>query len=307
MHRAMTATRNPRSRRVAAVALLLATVLTVVGPGGTRADAARSPRAGTSCSSRQIGHQVVVGTDRIRCERSGRAVRWSIVPRPRIMLFGDSLAQEAADYFGFFGGLGGADVRMAVHGGTAICDWFDEMVHAVHDFRPDAVVLAFTGNALTPCMQDAAGVALSGPALVEKYAHDVVAATWVLSHTARSITWIGAPAGPAPNATTDGLNALYASTPAWWSHVRYVDGGALISPSGAYATSLPCLFFEPCTGPVIDGVPHNTVRAPDGVHLCPTTVESVDGVIPVCTTYSSGALRYALTMLHPAQVSVGLG
>lgn len=298
--------RIPCSRRVAAILVVLVTVLAVVGPGGSPAGAAPPPRAGVSCAARQIGHQVVVGTDRMRCERSGRSVRWSLVPRPRIMLFGDSLAQEAADYFGFFGGLGGADVRMAVHGGTAICDWFDEMVRAVHDFRPDAVVLAFTGNALTPCMQDATGVALSGPAIVEKYAHDVVAATWVLSHTARSVTWVGAPVGPTPSPTTDALNAIYASTPAWWSHARYVDGGAFISPNGAYATTLPCLFFEPCTGPVIDGVPHNTVRAPDGVHLCPTTVEAVEGVVSACTTYSSGALRYALTMLHSAKSDVGL-
>jgi hypothetical protein len=309
MHRAMSATRNLCSRRAAAVAVVLATVLTVVGTGGTvgtRAEAAPPPRAGAACSGRQVGHQIVVGRDRVRCERDGRSIRWSLVPRPRIMLFGDSLAQESADYFGFFGGMGGADVQMAVHGGTAICDWFDEMVRAVHDFRPDAVVLAFTGNALTACMHDEAGVPLAGQALVDKYTHDVVAATWILSHSARSITWVGAPVGPTPNATTNALNALYASTPAWWSHVRYVDGGAYIAPNGVHATTLPCLFFEPCTGPVVDGVAHNTVRAPDGLHLCPTSADAVDGVVDACATYSSGALRYALTMLHPAKSDVGL-
>ena len=210
----MPTSHDPWTRRVAAMAVVLATVLAVVGPGGARADAAPLPRIGATCSTRQVGHQYVVGSDRVRCERDGRSTRWSLVPRPRIMLFGDSLAQESADYFGFFGGIGGADMRVAVHGGTAICDWFDEMVHAVHDFRPDAVVLAFTGNALD-AVHARRERAWRWPvqALVDKYTHDVVAATWILSHTTRSITWVGAPVGPTPNATTDALNALYQSHP----------------------------------------------------------------------------------------------
>jgi hypothetical protein len=63
--------------------------------------------------------------------------------------------------------------------------------------------------------------------------------------------------------------------------------------------TLPCLAVEPCIGPVIDGVPSNDVRAPDGAHFCPVESGDQNGVINGCPIYSSGAFRYANAMVEP--------
>src|SRR5438270_13427366 len=83
------------------------------------------------------------------------AVRASAPPKataqPKVVLFGDSLAWEAQDYFRFFAGTHGLDARTYVAGGTAVCDFFPEM-QAEAATHPDVVVVAFSGNSITPCM-----------------------------------------------------------------------------------------------------------------------------------------------------------
>ena len=76
--------------------------------------------------------------------------------------------------------------------------------------------------------------------------------------------------------------------------MTYVDAGASVEgPGGVYTQTLPCFIGEPCTGPVVEGVPSNVVRSADGVHFCP--VAEVDDRCPV---YSSGAFRFAGAMVH---------
>ena len=90
-----------------------------------------------------------------------------------------------------------------------------------------------------------------------------------------------------------------------WS-VREFGTATRPGPGGIWTASQPCLFFEPCLGPVVDGVPHNIVRSPDTVHFCPTATAAVDGVVPGCGAFSSGALRYALAMLSAPMAELGL-
>jgi hypothetical protein len=69
-------------------------------------------------------------------------------------------------------------------------------------------------------------------------------------------------------------------------------------PGDTYVETLPCLEVEACLGPVVGGVPSNTVRSPDGVHFCPATTGNEKGVIGGCPIYSSGAFRYAHSMVE---------
>jgi hypothetical protein len=50
---------------------------------------------------------------------------------------------------------------------------------------------------------------------------------------------------------------------------------------------------------VLGGVRSNVVRAPDGVHFCPTGKPSVGGRTIPCDSYSSGAWRYGAAILKP--------
>src|SRR5438132_1529333 len=104
-----------------------------------------------------------------------------VVGRPaRVALYGDSLASEAVKPFIDAVTVNGrAEVRTGVFGGTAICDWFDQMRQDAA-WQPDAVVVEFSGNALTACM---ANGRTSGTAWLQRYYTDAAAVLSIFPST----------------------------------------------------------------------------------------------------------------------------
>jgi hypothetical protein len=102
---------------------------------------------------------------------------------------------------------------------------------------------------------------------------------------------VGAPQTRAPD---DRIVDISRELAAGSSNVEYIDGGTLISPDRTYADTQQCLAGEQCTGPVVDGVQHDVVRDPDGVHFCPVLHQPGQA----CPVYSSGAYRYARTIFE---------
>lgn len=162
-------------------------------------------------------------------------------------------------------------------------------------WQPTAVVLVFSGGNFTPCM---AGDPNGSPQFYAKYQADVQAAIDIFRPHGTEVFLIGTPydAWTNANQTIANLNQLYASIAAANAGVTYVDAGQAVMANGAFTTTLPCLSGEPCTGP--SGT--NVVRAPDGVHFCPTGITTQEGYFAVCNVYSSGAFRFATAMLGPA-------
>lgn len=215
----------------------------------------------------------------------------------RVAVYGDSLAMQAEPYFKLL--MAAADQSSATYyssfGGTAICDWLPRMRRLAATAHFEAVVLEFSGNALTPCM---AGIVDYTPAYYARYKTDTMAAIAIWVSTGARVFLVGAPVTRAQQASVHdwgALDAQYAQIAAADpGHVTYVDAGAAVEgPGGVYTRTLPCFIGEPCTGPVVKGVPSNVVRAPDGVHFCP--VAEVD---ESCRVYSSGAFRFADAMVH---------
>jgi hypothetical protein len=168
-------------------------------------------------------------------------------------------------------------------------------VEASH--HPVAVELQFSGNALTPCMEGFA----AGQAYFDKYRSDTEAAIKIFVPAGAHVYLIGAPITKSQQSDPnwDRLNRQYADIAASDPlHVTYVDAGAAVEgPDHTYTQTLPCLPIEPCTGPVVDGLPSNIVRSPDGSHFCPVKSANQEGEIASCRTYSSGAFRYAFAMV----------
>ena len=226
-----------------------------------------------------------------------------------VALFGDSLAAQAAPYLTFVLGLNG-DATVDAHtlGGTAVCDWLPAMQQVASSEHPAAVVLEFSGNALTPCMH---GYTPYTASYWAKYASDMSRAVALFSDTARvyivgyPITATQALVGPT---TWDELNQIYAALAAHQAgDVTFVDAGTAVEgPRGTYTATLPCLAHEPCTGPVVGGVRTNVVRAPDGAHFCPTSSGSANDQVGRCDTYSSGAFRYASAIAAPIRADFDL-
>jgi len=225
--------------------------------------------------------------------------------KPLVILYGDSLAWEAEDAFvAAFAGTPGVQVLTRTWGGTAICDWFDEMEADEAAFAPGAVVLEFSGNALTPCMRDAAGRSLVDDAYWDRYRTDAATAIDIFAATDTRVFFVGAPISQHQELTGDfhgGLmNAMYADIAAQHTNAAYVDAGAAVLDHGHWTQTLPCLPSEPCTGgtDVFDRG-YNVVRALDGGHFCPTAGEATAGVVTACSVWSSGAYRYANAMAAP--------
>jgi len=202
-------------------------------------------------------------------------------PVARVVLVGDSIAEEAAPYLK--PALGETQLVERDYGGTAPCDWLEADVPANED---DAVVISFTGNSFTPCMEDGAGGHLQGQALIDKYQADLAALVERVRESGAPVVLVGQPErGPGADGADEvaGINDIYRAL-ARDDGVSFVDAGAAVeTPDGGYAADLPCLPGEDECGP--NG--RNAVRSDDGVHLCPGASRAP------CPVYSSGAFRFA--------------
>jgi hypothetical protein len=177
-------------------------------------------------------------------------------------MYGDSLLEEASPY------VRSTDQVRAV-GGTALCDWFDNIAKASVLEQPSVLVIEFVGNNLTPCMDG-----YRTPDQVRaKYEAD---AARLKREVDAPILWVGPPRfRNGPPATT----GLFDTEP------RFVDAGAAVLSGGDYTGTLPCLGDEGRSRGCNDSG-RIRVRSPDGAHFCP------DGKGP-CDVYSSGGRRFA--------------
>ena len=217
-------------------------------------------------------------------------------PEPlRIVFYGDSLASEAGQNFVFLASASGASARVRTFPGTATCDYFATMAADAQDFQPNAAVLAFSGNAFTPCM---AGYQPGTPQYFAKYLNDTQTAISIFRSVGAKVVLVGLPldatAGLSQNIPP--LNQIDQSLASSNPRVTYDDAGQAVMANGQFTWTLPCLSFEPCTGP--NGM--NVVRAPDGVHFCPSGMSTRVSYFEECSVYSSGAFRFAAAMLAPA-------
>jgi hypothetical protein len=232
-----------------------------------------------------------------------------VAPEPladrRVVLYGDSLAWQSRDFFAAaLAGAGITQVTTRTFGGTAICDWFPQMRADAASLHPDAVVVEFSGNALTRCMRALDGSALAGAAYFEKYAADAAAVLDIFTPGHALVFFAGAPISRRAERTGDPtaptLHAIYATLARSTPYGRYTDAGASVLADGRWAETLPCLAGEPCTGGRdANGTPVNVVRSPDGAHFCPGAAAAVRGVTGACSVWASGAWRFGNAMAAP--------
>jgi hypothetical protein len=209
----------------------------------------------------------------------------------RVAEYGDSLAMQAIPFFN--DALAGAVTKVQQYPATSICSWFFQMPQDAAIFRPEAVVLQFSGDVFSPCMN---GVQPYTPAYYAKYEADEAAAIALFARVGARVYIAGYPVslGTESNPLWDQLNQDYAAVAAASPDATYVDAGASVELNGAFTFSLPCLYFEPCLNQPSPG--QNLVRAPDGGHFCPTGNTTVVGLVANCDVWSSGAFRYGSAM-----------
>ena len=175
--------------------------------------------------------------------------------------------------------------------------------------HPQAVVFEFIGNTFTACMK---GCLFGSPAAVTLYCSAISKAINIFLGSRTHVFLVGTPITRSEwsshDTNWDALNVAFAALAAKHpTQVSYVDAGKSVEgPNQSFVSTLPCLSFEPCSGPTIAGMRTNIVRSPDGIHFCPNQVGNAVGVVSGCDTYSSGVFRFAAAMAGPVIREFGL-
>jgi hypothetical protein len=245
-----------------------------------------APVADAPAADAPVAAPVVLGPDVASSPPPAEPEGW-IAPADvpaRLVLVGDSLAQEVTPLLQLL--VPQLPLTPKFWGGTAPCDWVSTDLEAD---PTSVVVITFTGNSLTPCMEDGAGGHLDDQALVDRYGDDVGALLDQARRAGARVVLVGQPRR-APSfdddAEVEGLNDLYRSLAAAHPFVSFVDAGATVeTPDGQYTDRLPCTTFD--TDCAADGT---TVVRGDGVHFCPDV-----GKNP-CDIWASGAFRFGMAI-----------
>jgi hypothetical protein len=222
----------------------------------------------------------------------------------RVTLYGDSLGVESKDELADQL-RGAATLTASVQGGAALCDVFAGMKVDLERRKPNVALLQFSGNNITDCTRGPDGTFLQGDELVAKYANDATLAVAMLREHDVTVYLVGSPI-TAQSTMAARINAEYQRIADQWeaqgSGVSYIDAGAtVLTPDGRFTPQLSCLDTETAADGCTNG--HIIVRAPDGLHFCPT----VSGGTQPCPVYSSGAHRFAGGMAGPVRDHLGHG
>jgi hypothetical protein len=216
-----------------------------------------------------------------------------------VSVYGDSLVWEARNALGQLLRASGP-ARIESFGGTALCDFSQEIVDNARSEPTRLVVIAFTGNTFTPCMKRE-GPSPSVAQWTAMYVADVNEVIGRLHELEVPVLLVGAP--PSIDAADvtfwTPINAAWAGVAAQWravgADVSYADTGRVLADAdGQWTATLPCLPTEgPERGCVEGLIP---VRSPDRGHFCPQLGTPVNGAIQECAVWSGGAWRYALSI-----------
>jgi hypothetical protein len=192
-------------------------------------------------------------------DSSTRTAARATTPRAHgpVIMYGDSLLEQASPY------LRSSD-EVRAYGGTALCDWVDNIARASAVEQPSVLVVEFVGNDLTPCMKG-----YTTPDQIRaKYAADMAR---LKEHVRSPILWVGPPVFRTGAPAAFGL---YSSEP------RYVDAGEAVLNDGVYTDTLPCMADEGWVQGCVNG--SIRVRASDGAHFATSG-----------SGYSAGGRRFA--------------
>ena len=196
----------------------------------------------------------------------------------RVALWGDSLAWEAQDDFSAdVSAAGGTSVLLHTYGGTAPCDWLADIRKQSRRWHPTVAVLAFSGNAGSPCMK--------GRDLTTAYRSDVLAAVARLTRDGAHVVLVEAPPRLGQAVDAQGLTSL----DHLWLAIAGDEPDTTIVPAGRAVTDAAGQFVRTracAAGEGVAGGPGDGAQ-PDGVHFCPLEQPPVTR----CPVPSAGAAR----------------
>ena len=160
-----------------------------------------------------------------------------------------------------------------------------------YEHDPAAVVMQFSGAALTPCME--------GRDVFQAYREDARTATRIFVDAGVPVVWVSTPLPQDPDAAAilGEINQIEQEAATELGQT-YVDAGAAVLEDGHYSRTLPCLAHETSRARAARTVASWSARPTAGTSA-PTRSN-----FP-CPVYSSGALRYGKAQADAALRRVG--
>jgi len=217
----------------------------------------------------------------------------------RVILYGDSLAREAAAEFTAQLCAPTVEVLTRTQPGAALCDFTTLIESEADALAPDIVLIQFSGNRITPCVSDGQGAPLAGAALWARYESDAESIAAFFDTRAVDVAWVAPPgvvggAEPPLRAVFERVVAAHLAT------ASIIDGGVgLRDATGIYRLEVPCLPEEAALSSCFQG--QITVRLPiDGFHFCPVLAPDA------CPAYNAGAVRFGRALANPVRTALGI-
>ena len=210
--------------------------------------------------------------------RAGDATSGTGEPDLDVAIVGDSFVEQSRDQFLAHAEAGGMTVEVSAFGGTAACDHRDEL-GAYARRRPDALIISFAGNDLTPCMER--GEAPSPEQTAREYEADFDSLVGEFLAVSPATRVYVVPPPPIRDARYEvnaaAMRAMYDRYADDHPRTEVVDVTPALGPDGAFHASLPCESWE-AQACGADGTVQ--LREEDGIHLT-----------------AAGGERYARTLL----------
>jgi hypothetical protein len=197
---------------------------------------------------------VAIACFTIVAPRASSANTATRVRRPRVLIYGDSIVTDAHSTIASDLSAHGIFVHDASVGGTAPCDMLPFATQDVATYHPDVVVIAYVGNAITPCM---AGTAAAHQSLQRHYA-DTIQLIKVINRPVVLATPPGAIGDPLDTQYRTMLKLVQQAT----GRTTLVadTATALLDPrTRRFETTMPCTKHQRCK--------RVTVRKSDHYHL----------------------------------------
>lgn len=218
------------------------------------------------------------------------------------LVYGDSLGYEAAGAIAAqFATKSGWTYQLHSQVGYAVCDWIDELQNDVAINAPQVVTLETAGNALRNCMSDRNGGSAPLIGSIEwanLYRQDLNEFFSIATNAGSKVVFVKPPAMYAGWYNT-AINQLIsiATEEAGKFHGISISGSprSAVTLSGKFTFEKNCLANETAAlGCGTDG--KITIRSEDGLHFCPTGLNS--GLPSGCSVYSSGASRWGKALTN---------
>lgn len=222
-----------------------------------------------------------------------------IKPPGTAVLYGDSIMYESAPYVATqFARKKGWRFSIRAFPGIAPCDLVPQLAADLVTLQPKVVTLETMGNSFVSCMLDANGERLpyGSVAYYDRYRADFNTFFGLATAAGAKVVFITPLPQPYPvNMTvTDRLNAIAREEAAKFSGVSIsVAARNAVGVGRKFTPTKRCLLTETATMGCDPSTRKITVRAPDGVHLCPTGYPTPESFLAFCSVYSSGAFRFA--------------